>query len=389
MKKIGIYLQAGPSCGGTYQYNGLMLDALMLLPKDQYTIVAFYGAKHWRELVNAKNITSRYIKVNLFYRWILGLWRRLKLPLTWWHQIATICHPLARAMVKENCDLWIFPSQDAYAYWMPVHSIATIHDLMHRYERSFPEVGANKEYKNREFHYQNICRFAKGILVDSELGKNQVIESYGVSSEKCLVLPYVAPKSIEKIFSFNFNKKYSLPEKYLFYPAQFWEHKNHANLLRAMAKSRADIPDLQLVLVGSKKNAYQKTLQLIAELKLKDCVHLLGLVDDFSIPELYRRARALVMPTFFGPTNIPPLEAFALGCPVAISGIYAMKEQLQDAALFFQPDSVEDMAAKIKMIWQDDEVCRILKEKGKRKHQEWNHHGFTERVHQIIKLLSQ
>jgi hypothetical protein len=51
------------------------------------------------------------------------------------------------------------------------------------------------------------------------------------------------------------------------------------------------------------------------------------------MPELYRRARALVM----------PLEAFEIGCPVAISGIYAMPEQAGDAALLFNPESVDEM----------------------------------------------
>lgn len=46
------------------------------------------------------------------------------------------------------------------------------------------------------------------------------------------------------------------------------------------------------------------------------------------MPEFYRRARRMVMPTYFGPTNIPPLEANALGCPVAVSKVYGMPEQL-------------------------------------------------------------
>lgn len=387
MKKIGIYLQAGPSCGGTYQYNILCLDALMLLPKDKYSIVVFYGAKHWEAILKQKEITSQYIEVKNMSRWIVGLWRRLKLSIALWHKIATKCHPLAKAMVKEKCDLWIFPSQDAYAYWMPVNSLATVHDLMHRYESIFPEVGAKKEYKIREFHYKSLCQYAKGILVDSELGKTHVIESYSTKQKKCFVLPYVAPKSIEKIFSLDFDKKYHLPHKFFFYPAQFWSHKNHRNLLKAMAKCRDELPDIQLVLVGSKKNGYEELIQLIENLKLKDCVHILGLVDDRDIPELYRRARALIMPTFFGPTNIPPLEAFAIGCPVAISGIYGMKDQLGNAAIFFQPDCVDNIADKMKHLWQDDNLCQELQEKGKRKHSEWNHHHFTERMHQIIESI--
>jgi len=49
---------------------------------------------------------------------------------------------------------------------------------MHRYEKSFAEVAAWGRYKRRETHYQDICKYARGILVDSKVGKQQVIESY-------------------------------------------------------------------------------------------------------------------------------------------------------------------------------------------------------------------
>jgi glycosyltransferase involved in cell wall biosynthesis len=290
-------------------------------------------------------------------------------------------------MLNEGCDLWIFPSQDAYAYLMPVNALATIHDLMHRYERKFPEVGSEKEYKIREFHYQNMSHFAKGILVDSELGKQHVIESYGIAQENCHVLAYIAPKDIHKHYSIDFDKKFRLPAKFLLYPAQFWEHKNHANLLKALAKCRERCSDIQLVLVGSKKNGYEKAIQLISDLKLEDAVHILGYVDDNDLIELYRRARGLIMPTFFGPTNIPPLEAHAIGCPVAISGIYAMRDQLGNAALFFDPYQVEDILDKLTLIWQDDVLCKDLILKGQERHQLWNFDHFKSKLIDILNTM--
>ena len=62
------------------------------------------------------------------------------------------------------------------------------------------------------------------------------------------------------------------------------------------------------------------------------------------------------MPSYFGPTNIPPLEAMALGCPVAVSNKYAMPEQVGDAGLLFDPDSPEEIAKCIKAMWLDDKL---------------------------------
>ena len=96
------------------------------------------------------------------------------------------------------------------------------------------------------------------------------------------------------------------------------------------------------------------------QLGLAENVHFLGYVPEAHMPGLYRRARALVMPTFFGPTNIPPWEAIALGCPVAVSDIDGMRDQMGDAALFFDPTSVPEMAQVMERLWRDDALCREL-----------------------------
>ncbi|HRE31756.1 MAG TPA: glycosyltransferase family 1 protein [Candidatus Berkiella sp.] len=387
MKKIGLYLDAGPACGGTYQYNHLMLESLMQLPASEYECVVFYGSSYWQASLEKNQIRGRLIQVPKVWQKMAGLWRRLKLPLALWHRVAKWGHPLAKAMLQEHCDLWIFPSQDAYAYLMPIPSLAAVHDLMHRYETRFPEVGAKKEYARREYHYQNTCKWTKGILVDSNLGKEQAIESYQIKANACYVLPYIANRYIAQIQpSTDFNQKYVLPEKYLFYPAQFWQHKNHENLLKALAICRRAIPNIQLVLVGSPKNYYQQIIDLIKELKLETNVHILGLIDEQDIPEFYRRARALIMPTFFGPTNIPPLEAFALDCPVAISDIYGMRNQLGDAALYFNPLDVKQIAEKINLLWLDDSLNQALKSKGRTHHE---NKGFSQFNFHFQKIMEE
>ena len=102
------------------------------------------------------------------------------------------------------------------------------------------------------------------------------------------------------------------------------------------------------------------------------------------MPELYRRARALVMPTFCGPTNIPPLEAFVVGCPVAISGIYGMPDQVGDAGLLFDPESVEEIVDCIRRLWTDDRLCAELSERGKTRADSWGPRQFNERLREIV-----
>ncbi|WP_214187391.1 glycosyltransferase family 4 protein [Geobacter hydrogenophilus] len=316
------------------------------------------------------------------------VWRELRLPIKLWRICSRYFDPLARSLIERGCDLWIFPSQDCWGYQVQVPALVSILDLMHRYERRFPEVGGRWRYQSLEHHYQNVCRWAKGVLVDSEAGKKQVFESYGMPLENIHILPFVPPQYLTDIVPIaDFHCQYNLPEKFLFYPAQFWEHKNHVGLLEALALVKRECHDIHLVLVGAKKNAYSIVRETVTRLNLESNVHVLGYVPQEHMPEFYRRARALVMPTFFGPTNIPPLEGFLLGCPVAVSNVYGMPEQAGDAALFFDPGDVDDMSAVLRRLWLDDELCAGLVAKGKERSVHWRQPQFNQRLADILEEL--
>ena len=84
------------------------------------------------------------------------------------------------------------------------------------------------------------------------------------------------------------------------------------------------------------------------------------------------------------PTNIPPLEALAIGCPVALSAVTGMTDQVGDAALLFNPDSVEEIADCIRRLWIDDKLCAELAERGKRRALNWGQKQFNERLREIV-----
>ncbi len=272
---------------------------------------------------------------------------------------------------------------------MKANTLVAIHDLMHKYEPHFPESGSFFRYKFRETYFKNVSVSAKGILVDSLIGKQHVEESYAADGSKIKVLPYIAP---DYIFKYKiseeqrckFNKKNNLPEKYLFYPALLWKHKNHDNLIKAIALVKNEIPDIALVLTGSQKNNYQNILNLVQRLDLQNNVHFIGFVSEKELICLYKSAVGLVMPTFYGPTNIPPLEAFELGCPVAVSNIYGMPEQVGNAALLFDPKSPEEIATVIKKIWTDSDLTNDLIAKGFLKSKKWTQSQFNILFEEIL-----
>lgn len=386
MKKIGVFLGAVPGQGGMFQYSLSLLEALVSLHGVSNKVVAAFFDGAWKPYVEAVGAKALALHADGGEPFTLGrLWRTACLPIAPWRKGLWRLDPVARAMVAEQCDTWFFPAQDHWAYLAPVSAVATIHDLMHRYEPQFPEVSRWGRYFLREYRFSNVCRAAKAVLVDSELGRTHVIDSYGLDQKRLFALPYLPPRYIfEEAVPKDFDRRYRLPSRFLFYPAQFWRHKNHDRLLQALAIVRRSCPDIALVLAGPKRHEYEKLAKRIEELGLQGRVIFPGYIPDVDLPEFYRRARALIMPTFFGPTNIPPLEAFVCGCPVAVSNIYGMPEQLGNAAVFFDPRSVEEIATAIKSLWLDDELCRQLSEKGRRRISKWGQKEFTERLRSII-----
>ncbi len=388
MRRVGLYLGVDPSAGGMYQYNLAVFDAVRALPPDQYRVVIAFSSPAWaREL---DDFDGKVVPApnGIWRRLFWKVWRMFDLPIAAGRTLSAYLDPLVRTLQKEECDLWIFPSQDALAFQAAVPALAAIHDLMHRYERRFPEVAEQSIYVYREWSYRNICSWTRGIVVDSAVGKQQVMESYGQAGDRIFVLPYIPPRYMhEQKAPDGFDARYRLPDKFILYPAHFWEHKNHKRLIGAIGRLQEVLPDLRLVLVGSAKNGYRSAISEIQRLKLETEIIILGHVADADMPELYRRARALVMPTHFGPTNIPPLEAFLVGCPVAVSAIYGIPEQVGHAALLFDPESIEEIANCIARLWTDDALCVRLAAQGKERAAAWGQDQFNTRLREIIDVV--
>ena len=164
---------------------------------------------------------------------------------------------------------------------------------------------------------------------------------------------------------------YQLPERYLFYPAQFWPHKNHARIVQALGLlKQAHNLKIPVVFCGSHTGAirernFHEMMSLSSRLGVENEIHYLGYVPDEDMSGIYAGAVALVMPTFFGPTNIPVLEAWSFGCPVLTSDIRGIREQVQDAAVLVDPRSMEAIAEGIYQLWTDANLRLALCDRGR------------------------
>ena len=346
--RIIIFLSMIPEEGGKFQYSVSLLEDLVALKENNFEVIALYLHDLWVPYLEKFSIKG--YKISLSESWLYKKLRTIIFVKFSFIKIWRLFNKLFSKrykQIKKHKPLVIFyPGSDSFSSEFDFPFVIPIFDLMHRYE-NFPEVKEPVVYKSREMHYKNICSLAEGLLVDSEVGKQHVLDCYKVDEKKIFIYPYRASYYVNDFKEVGVIKKYNLPNDFFFYPAQFWEHKNHKVIIEAakILKEKGEI--IYFVFVGSKKNGYDKVIELINNYGLQKQFFILGYVTNDELVSLYKKAKALVFPSFFGPTNIPPLEALALGCPVIVSDIYAHREQLTNKVTYFNPSDPKDLVINL------------------------------------------
>ncbi len=245
--------------------------------------------------------------------------------------------------------------------------VATVWDLQHRMTPWFPEMSGDGTWDARELAYRRFMQRASYIVTGTDVGKQELELNYGVSASRVRCLPHPTPTFVATALSAETGviQKLRLQRPFLFYPAQFWPHKNHIGLLQALTVLRDRYQERPLlVLTGSDKGNTAYVKDMAAHLDLSGQVLFTGFVTQQELVELYRCAAMLTYVSFCGPENLPPLEAFALGCPVVAANVPGASEQLGEAALLFDPLCPEDMAKKIHTLLTQPEKREDLREKG-------------------------
>lgn len=237
-------------------------------------------------------------------------------------------------LFNETADLLIFV-YPGYLEDADLPQLAVIWDIAHRHMPYFPEISHQGTRRHREDFYQRMANAVDRLVVGTQRGVDELRLYYGVDPARIAVIPHPTPSAMVRLAPEAEKRNQSFRDRFAFYPAQFWAHKNHLTLLRAWkVLSERGIGDFRLVLVGKDygNEAYMK--EQARNLGISHLVDFRGFVSREELIELYRRSSLLVYPSLFGPENLPPLEAMCLGCPVLISDYPGAKEQLGEAARY-------------------------------------------------------
>jgi glycosyltransferase involved in cell wall biosynthesis len=381
--RIGIYIGSiTPTSGGGYT----LLDTIkndIALGECKYEIFIFFDD----ELSPKRFIENRITYINVFKKQNTAFCFRLRRRILKLLGRYSEPHNLDDILHSESIDLlWIL---GPYNLDITIPYVFTVWDLGHRMLPAFPEVSTEGWlWNDREAVYQKMLYRATYIITGNEIGKMEILNNYAVNPEKIQVMPFPVPyfcfKNAEKLL-----KKHNVKMPFIFYPAQFWAHKNHIAIIEAIAWMR-NVKNVIIYcyFVGSDYGNEKYIRSVIKKQELEGQIFVLGFVDREMLTYLYQNALACVYVSLMGPNNLPPLEAAALGCPLIISNIPGHLEQMEGAGLSVDATSPAAIGEAVLTLYHNPDFRQNLITAETYFIEKYRNYSYFEQMQKVIDMYS-
>jgi glycosyltransferase involved in cell wall biosynthesis len=271
-----------------------------------------------------------------------------------------------QALERKPHDLFFCPLLVLEPLQSRIPSVVALPDIQHEF---FPEFFDSDTLAWRKRTFQPSIHCADVVFTISEFSKSTIVGKYGVDPAKVVVAPLDVDPEFRSGPTPDAERAYAqlgLPEKYIYFPANFWKHKNHSTLLRALRLLLENgCPDLHLVLTGAPSTGMDRVQAEAAKLRLTPYVKFLGYLNRSTIAQVYRHARALAFVSLFEGFGIPILEAFHVGTPVITSRSTSCPEIAGGAAALVDERDPAAIADEIRTVLDDASVRAELIGKGR------------------------
>ena len=264
-----------------------------------------------------------------------------------------------------------------------VHSVVTIHDLIHeRYPSFYPFI----DRKIYSFKFKKACQQADIVVAISEQTKQDIIDFYKIEPSKIQVIY----QSCDLIFYKNrlsknkdeIVKKYNLPPQFMLYVGTVNERKNLLGLAKSL-KSLDNQDDMNLVVIGDGGSYFQTVKKYVLENGLQKRVCFIPKIEFTDLSTIYELAHVFVLPSFFEGFGIPIIEALWSKTPVISSINSCFEEAGGPDSIYINPHDIEALAAAINRVWHDESLRKLMILRGSEYVKKFSDEGIAE---QWIKL---
>jgi glycosyltransferase involved in cell wall biosynthesis len=236
----------------------------------------------------------------------------------------------------------------------------TVHDLSHRI---VPEIiGDPKKRIYAKTMFRALRKRASVIFTVSKFSKSELLRlTTGPREDN--IIPTHLGISAEWYGAAQLPRIHSRP--YFVYVGNIKPYKNLGRLVEAFVKIKDRIPQ-DLVIVGQSEGFITgESAEFFERVRGSgERIRLTGFVSHQELLSLVGHAHALIMPSLYEGFGLPPIEAMAAGVPVVVAHAASLPEVCGEAALYFDPLNVDDIAAKLVEIASNPEMWSNLRDKG-------------------------
>jgi len=257
--------------------------------------------------------------------------------------------------------------------------ITTVHDLilLNTYNSDKNWLVFHAKQLVGRFVFKHIAKTNEHIIVPTNYVKKDYVRFSGILENKVTVTYEAADVFVDKV------KPYRHPfKKYLLYVGSQSDYKNIRRLGDAHQKLLEAHPELGLILVGKKSPAHLQVETYFNDKGYKN-IHYTGFIEDAQRDWLFANAAAYVFPSLMEGFGLPALEAMGYGAPVASSNATCLPEVYGDAAHYFDPLNVDDMARAINDILSDKKLRDSLIKKGYKQNKKYSWKRMAAKTHEI------
>lgn len=256
---------------------------------------------------------------------------------------------LKNLLNKNKIDLLFSPFGAMCYKAYSTNIVSIIYDLLFL---NFSTHFSPGELKNRASILDGVLKNSSKIICISNFTKNSIIDKFPNVADKLETI-HINLRN-DKFKKLNFNKniltKLSLKKgNYIFYPGNFWQHKNHEMLMMAFnIFKQNDSSNLKLVFTGSK--SLRKDF-LCKHNNNKDIIFL-DYLNQFEKDVVFYSCKGLIFPSLYEGFGMPIVEASMLNVPIAISNIEAHKEIGSEITnlTFFNPYDLNDIVEALSFL---------------------------------------
>jgi glycosyltransferase involved in cell wall biosynthesis len=231
------------------------------------------------------------------------------------------------------------PFTVAYYQRSGVPMVAIVHDLQHV---AFPEFFSTDQRLFRERQIEEVCRTAARVVCVSEYVRQTMAEHFGMCAGRAIAIPHGLIQDSTAVEAGVLERLGIAGGTYLLYPANFWPHKNHLRLFEALRSSGQ-----KLVCTGAPNTAMYALQRQATEMLGPGRVIFAGYVQNDEYASLLDGCRAVIYPSLYEGFGLPVLEAMAHAKPVLCSRAASLPEVAGEAAGYFDPTDVADIARSI------------------------------------------